>query len=213
MKNIRLFYKKTGNAKYVSHLDTVRFMSRLLRRAGLPVWYTEGFNPHLYITFALPLSLGMKSEYEIADIRLTDDNYPCECICELLNQNSTPDYCFFSAAEPEKKLTELTFARFVVSFQDEGSFYEALESFMAQKEILVEKRTKKGDIKLINAAEDIIDYEVKKGQNTQLHITLPAGNNKNVNPDLIIKKFLGKTECFYEINRVLLLDSDKKPLK
>ena len=61
--------------RFISHLDMTRFMSRTIRRAELPVWYTEGFNPHLYMTFALPLSLGFESDYEVVDIRLLDDNY------------------------------------------------------------------------------------------------------------------------------------------
>ena len=215
MKNVRLFYKKTGNARFVSHLDTMRFMTRLLRRANLPVWYTEGFNQHLYITFALPLSLGMTSEYEIADIRLTDGNVPLENICDVLNSNSTPDFYFFSAAEPQNKPADLTFAKFVVSFEDGGKLAYLLESFMGSKEIMIEKKTKKGETKLINAAEDIVEYRINNEDNTKLSIILPAGNNKNVNPDLIIKKFLSQNQsaCYYEINRVLLLDSNKKPLK
>ena len=56
MINIRVFYHKTSRAKYISHLDIMRCMQRAVVRAGLPVWYTEGFNPHIYLTFSLPLS-------------------------------------------------------------------------------------------------------------------------------------------------------------
>jgi hypothetical protein len=84
LKNVRLFYTKHSRMRFVSHLDMTRFMSRIIRRAKLPVWYTEGFNPHLYLTFALPLSLGMESEYEICDIRLTDDEFPIDEICAII---------------------------------------------------------------------------------------------------------------------------------
>ena len=67
----RVFYTKTGRLKYISHLDVNRLMQRALKRSGLPVWYSEGFNPHIYITFALPLALGLESRYEIMDFRLT----------------------------------------------------------------------------------------------------------------------------------------------
>ncbi len=215
MKNVRLFYKKTGNAKFISHLDTMRFMTRLLRRADMPVWYTEGYNQHLYITFALPLSLGMTSEYEIADIRLTDDNYPLGKICDVLNRNSTPDFFFFEAGEPQKKLSELSGAEFVVCFEDEGTLYFSLENFINKKEITVEKKTKKGELKLINIADDIIRKQVVNDGNTKLYLTLPAGNNKNINPDLIIKKFLSETQnyCYYETSRTLLHDGEQKPLR
>ena len=56
--------------KYISHLDVMRCMSRAVRRARLPLWYTEGFNPHPYMMFALPLSLGFSSQCESMDIRI-----------------------------------------------------------------------------------------------------------------------------------------------
>ena len=71
--DIRVFYKKRGRIKYISHLDMNRCMQRALVRTGLPCWHTEGFNPHLYLTFALPLSLGYESDCEIMDFRLTEE--------------------------------------------------------------------------------------------------------------------------------------------
>ena len=73
MQTIRLWFKKEGLAKYISHLDLVRCMARALKRSGLPVWYTQGFNPHIYLTFAQPLSLGQESECEIMQFRLVEE--------------------------------------------------------------------------------------------------------------------------------------------
>ena len=58
---VRMFFSKTGRAKYISHLDTMRTFTRAFRRTSLPLWYTQGFNPHLYMTFPLPLALGVES--------------------------------------------------------------------------------------------------------------------------------------------------------
>ena len=58
MVDVRLWFQKCGDARYISHLDLSRCMQRALKRSGLPIWYTEGFNPHAYVTFALPLSMG-----------------------------------------------------------------------------------------------------------------------------------------------------------
>ncbi|MBR4909704.1 MAG: TIGR03936 family radical SAM-associated protein [Clostridia bacterium] len=214
MKTVRLFYKKEGRAIYVSHLDTMRAMTRLLRRAGLPVWSTEGFNPHLYITFAMPLSLGFKSDYEIADIRLTDDDFPLEGICERLNESAPDGFCFFAAKEPVKKLPELAFAAFRAEFEDGGAFAKPLEDFLGAGEITVSKKTKRGDIKTFNAAPDIKDWRVEKGENTTLYITLPAGPQKSINPDLLIGKFLEENgECYMRITRTMLFDQNLEPLQ
>ena len=73
MHNIRVFYNKTQRAKYISHLDINRCMQRALKRSGLPVWYTEGFHTHIYVTFALPTPLGFESMYEAMDFRLIEE--------------------------------------------------------------------------------------------------------------------------------------------
>ncbi len=70
---MRAVFEKKDRAKYISHLDLNRCMQRTFKRSGLPVWYTEGFNPHIYITFALPLSLGYESSVEIMDFNMTEE--------------------------------------------------------------------------------------------------------------------------------------------
>ena len=67
---VRIFFSKSGRARYISHLDLNRTMTRAVRRAGLPIWYTEGFSRHPYLTFAAPLSLGFEGERETMDLRL-----------------------------------------------------------------------------------------------------------------------------------------------
>ena len=62
MRNVRVFFTKHGRMKFASHLDMNRLMTRLIRLSNIPIWYTEGFNQHPYITFALPLSLDHLSE-------------------------------------------------------------------------------------------------------------------------------------------------------
>ena len=73
MREIRLRFSKTGQAKYISHLDTNRVFSRAFARAKLNLWFTQGFNPHPYMSFSLPLSLGVESLCENVDIRILDD--------------------------------------------------------------------------------------------------------------------------------------------
>ena len=64
----RLRYEKTPAVRYISHLDFVRVLNRTVRRSGLPVTYTEGFNPHPVMMVAMPLSVGVTSEDEYIDI-------------------------------------------------------------------------------------------------------------------------------------------------
>lgn len=68
-----LEFAKTGTAKYISHLDLQRAFSRTIRRSGLSVKLSEGFNPHFVVSFASALSLGMQSECECVEMAMTNE--------------------------------------------------------------------------------------------------------------------------------------------
>ena len=90
MRSVRLWFNKKDTAKYISHLDMTRCMTRAFRRTDIPLWYTEGFNPHPYLVFGLSLPLGVEALREPLDIRLNDDNYPMDRVVEQLNSVMVP---------------------------------------------------------------------------------------------------------------------------
>ncbi len=108
MKSVRIWFEKKGAACYISHLDLTRCMSRALKLSRLPVWYTEGFNPRIYMTYAMPLSLGVQGERECMDIRLTEER-DCTKIIAALNEKLPKDIRALHAAEPRQKLEEIAF--------------------------------------------------------------------------------------------------------
>ena len=63
----RLLFSKTGRAKYISHLDLMRTFQRAFFRSGIQIRHTEGFNPHPFVSIALPLSVGYSSQCEILE--------------------------------------------------------------------------------------------------------------------------------------------------
>lgn len=197
--------------RFISHLDMTRFMARLIRRAGLPVWYTEGFNPHLYMTFALPLSLGFESDYDAVDIRILDDNYDISSLPQKLNSVCPPYIHFFDVAEPLKKAGDVAAAQFSITFDDIGEIAENLNAFLNRDSIVVLKKTKKGGEKEIEVGDKIKDFSIENiDGNTVLNITLPAGSTENLNPELYLNKFFeenGKYFC-YKVIRTAILDAD-----
>ena len=84
MFKARMRFSKTDEAAYISHLDLMHCMQRAIARAHLPVWYTEGFNPHIYISVALPLSTGYSGEWEFLDFNCTAEELPADAV-ERLN--------------------------------------------------------------------------------------------------------------------------------
>ena len=111
MKSVRIWYRKEGAAKYMSHLDLVRVMGRVFHRAGIPLWYTEGFNPHPFMTFALPLSLGTVGLRETMDIKL-EDEISREAILEKMNPCMPDGITVFDVTDPVMKTGAIDFGQY-----------------------------------------------------------------------------------------------------
>ena len=111
---VRVFYRKLGRIKYISHLDLVRCVSRCLKRSGLPVWHTLGFNPHIYVTFALPLALGYESECESMDFRLVQA-LPLQQVVDRLNQVFPQGLEAYHAAPVVQKPEAIAWAEYEIT--------------------------------------------------------------------------------------------------
>jgi len=182
---IRTVFEKKGRAKYISHLDLNRFMMRVFRKSGLPVWYTEGYNPHPYIMFALALSLGFESECEIMDFSLTE-GVSFGKIKKSLNSIMPEGLKILSVVTPEHGIKDIEKAEYSVEYFTE--FPEKLSGdinkLLALDEICVEKKTKKG-VKTIDIKPDIEIMNTEIYENKLiLSMRLPAGTQTNLNPVL-----------------------------
>ena len=111
LKTVRICFEKTGTAKYISHLDLNRTMTRAVRRAHIPLWYTEGFNRHPYLTFAAPLSLGFESTSELMEIRLEED-MPMDEVVDRLNAVMPTGLHVRECYEAQMKVGALAFASY-----------------------------------------------------------------------------------------------------
>ena len=214
LKNVRLFFKKGGPLRFVSHLDMNRVMTRVLRLSKVPVWYTEGFNPHPYITFALPLSLGFSSDYEVMDFRLDDDSFDMLKAKQMIADACPDGIEVIALKEPKLKAGKIAFATFDITFLSEANAtLKTLKEFLSAKEIIVSKTTKKGGVKEIDLAKKLGPFTLGGDENNPkiLSLTLPAGGEDNVNPKLLIDAYIGVTggkRDFYKINRTSLLTAD-----
>ena len=146
MYDLRLFISKKGRIKFVSHLDMFRMMQRAVRRAEIPLWYTEGFNPHPHLVFGLSLPLGVEALREPLDIRLNDDEYPIERVLQQLNEVMVPGMTFIDIKEPVYKPTEIFKGEYSVFIPCEGDAEELCNKIadaVKNKTITFEKKTKK----------------------------------------------------------------------
>lgn len=193
--NLRVHFKKVGRLQYISHLDLVRTMHKIIVRAGLPLWYTEGFNPKPKITFAAPLSIGTESMCEFMDIRLTE-KMPAEEAMRRLNENMTDEMQATEAYYPERKLTELRWLAYTIEVNTsdaDENLAKFCSDILASKELPILKKTKSGeaivDIKpLIRSA----DACYKNGI-ILINCILSADPSAFLNPEYVVK--LLKDKC------------------
>lgn len=186
--DIRVFYKKRGRIKYISHLDMNRCMQRALVRTGLPCWHTEGFNPHLYLTFALPLSLGYESDCEIMDFRLTEEIDLAE-VQNRLNAVLPEGLEVYRVALKGEKFDKIVSADYTVELYGDVEQLECrFSDFLAEPWIEVEKKTKKG-MKTVDLKPEILSCQTERGEGClRLKLRLPAGK-KTINPGLLTDEF------------------------
>lgn len=184
-QKVRLFFTKLDRAKYISHLDMNRCMSRAIKRAGLPVWYTGGFNPHMYLTFPLPLSLGCESVYECVDLKMTQ-KVDFDQMVSRLNACLPPDIQVFSAGEQKMDQKEIAWADYEICFRNEDGLKEKLTSFFNQQEIKVIKKTKKGEKEIdLKPHFSLVSMEEKEGKLVAM-MRFATGIELNINPTLLL---------------------------
>lgn len=190
MKTVRVWFRKTGAARYISHLDLTHCMARALHRSKIPLWYTQGFNPRAHMVFALPLPLGMAGDRECVDIRIEEEKISEEEVRERLAAALPPTLPVYAVTDPKMKPGKIAWASYRLRLEpEEGEvrqLKEKLDALLAQEEIPVEKHTKSG-----MAHFDLKPYLGELERSVQdgalvIELILPAGSEKNISPYLLI---------------------------
>ncbi len=207
-QNIRIKFSKTGRLRYISHLDLCRTMMPAMIRAGIPIWYTEGFNPHPKMVFTQPLPLFAESECEYLDIKITE-SMSFDEIKERLNAALADGICVSEVYEPESKFTEIAYAQYSIS--GIAVTDEMLKSVLAGA-IEIEKRTKSGKLQVVDIAPKIKSAEVT---GDELFCVLDASGESYLNPDMLCRALCERLSIplDFEIRRVGWLTADGKEFK
>lgn len=220
MKNIRIWFKKDFECRYISHLDLNRCMLRALHKSRIPIWHTEGFNPHPFATFPLPLSLGFRGVNECMDVKLEDDEYSFEEIILKLNDCLPRGIRVFKVTEPVMKAGKITFANFTLRISNDKTssklICNQINELLSQESIEIEKKTKKKTLKTVDIKPAVKDYKVTEMFDfAQLDITLSAGSTDNVNPNLLVSALFNKFNVEYDadITRNELFNSEMEKFR
>lgn len=188
----RAVYAKCGRARYISHLDFMRSMQRIIKRSKLPVWHTQGFNPHVYLMFPLALPLGTDSRVEIMDFALTQklDN---ETVRKQLDEKCPEGIEIISVTQPVHKHTDIKSADYEIRFTSNigaGECVRRFGEFMQLEKIEIEKRTKKKTVNLVDIKPHINVTEINEQDGwVVLKLCLPCGNDFNLNTNVVLDAF------------------------
>ncbi|MGB5811583.1 MAG: TIGR03936 family radical SAM-associated protein, partial [Polyangiales bacterium] len=175
VKRVRLGYRKLGRVAYASHLDLVRSFPRMLRRIGLPLYYSEGFRPLPKLTFGPALPVGTASLCEYVDIKLRGDEMPLiPDLCAALNAVAVDGIEFVGHVDLgpndpalNRVLDEATYVAALSrsDLRDLGVHDEsALRGLLAQpRESLSVWRNVKGIGKRVDVAAALVDIAVGQG--------------------------------------------------
>ncbi len=200
---IRIKFRKYGVMKFIGHLDIMRYFQKALKRAGIPVSYTEGFSPHMIMSFASPLGVGLTSDGEYLDFEMAEGLSSIQGV-ERLNAVMTEgieilSFLRISEEKSQNAMSLVAAADYEVCFcpgkepgiKSKGeecsapSWKEAFSDFLDQPEIRVTKKSKKAEREL-----DIrpFIYEARVDGET-IFLRLSAGSVTNIKPELVLEAF------------------------
>lgn len=185
MKMIVVF-EKGLRLRHIGHLDLMRAMQRALRRSGLPLRYSQGFNPHILLTFAAPLSVGMPGKREIMEVPI-EGEMTGEAFLSKLRSALPPDLPCLSARPVDDRhpapMALLTAAVYQAQLETvPDGFSDAVARFLNQKEIPAVRKTKTG-MKPCDIRPMIYGLSLRDGT---LEMTLALCEKATCKPELLL---------------------------
>ena len=210
---LRLRFSKADTLRYIGHLDFLRVFMQTIRRSCLPIAYSQGFNPHQIISFALPLPLGMESVHDYVDITLTKDLL-YERICWSLNCVAPVGLHILDVYKAKGKpaASATTVADYLVDVgaasgthttDGSASLQMKISEILSAETLIIPKKTKSG-VKNTDIRPDIFDIRV---EDNALFLRLSAGSSRFLNPTLVtnlLYEGIGEKPCVSAMSRLEL---------
>lgn len=189
---VRVKFRKYGALRFIGHLDVMRFFQKVIRRADIPIAFSGGYSPHMIMSFASPLGIGITSDGEYFDIELREAIKSKDAV-RRMNEVTVDgiEIMSFRQIAEEKKMTGMAIiaaADYLVSFREgEAPFNwkEQVIPFLEQEQIHVIKQTKRSEAE-VDIRPLIYHMEV---QNEKLFMKLASGSVQNLKPELVMYAF------------------------
>lgn len=190
---VRVKFTKNGPMKFIGHLDTLRYFQKAIRRAEIPIAYSEGYSPHMIMSFAAPLGVGVTSDGEYFDMELTEAEPSADMVRRLNSQMADGVTVISIRKIAEEKAANamalVAAADYLVTFRQgkelPDGWQDKIEDFLAQESIVIMKKTKKSE-KEIDILPWIFDMHL---QEDGIFMKLSSGSVHNLKPELVLDAF------------------------
>lgn len=184
-------YTKNTEIKFISHLDLMRTIQRIVRRANLPIEYSKGFNPHMTISIAQPLSVGVYSRGEYMDIVLVEEVDTKE-ILNKLNENSPSGVQFLDVVKVEdnkapQAMAIIDGAKYIMKFKSTNAdeTLKAIEKLQDLDSWNIIKKSKKGE-KEVDIKPLLKQFKLISNSKTlNFEVMVACGSRENLSPNLL----------------------------
>ncbi len=189
---IRIKFRKYGVMKFIGHLDIMRYFQKAMRRAQIDICYTSGFSPHMIMSFASPLGVGITSDGEYLDIEVGSALSSADCVnrlnqvmvdgMEVLSFRQIPD------EKSQNAMSLVAAADYEIRFRSGKApeqWQDAFRAFLNQDEIKILKKSKKSEQE-IDLKPYIFDAKVL---DDSVFLRLSAGSVTNIKPELVFEAF------------------------
>lgn len=194
---MRFKFSRGPELKYISHLDILRVFERSIKRARLPIAYTQGFNPRQKLIFGLPMSIGLTSDSEYSDIEFSEDISP-ETFVNAINKGLPEGIRVKDAVSLTSKgniMNQITAAKYEIMFEvdvvdDSADINDLVNNMISKEEIIVMKKSKKG-MRPVDIKPWIYSLSAYKNDNNsfRLEAFISAGAKENLRADLLMEAF------------------------
>lgn len=189
-------FAKEGYIRYTSHLDMLRLFKRAFKRAGVALSFSQGFNPHPKMGFAQPLSLGYTSRCELLEFETAREENPAameKALNAMMPEGVEILGCYPLNADVKSLAAATCEATYKVVFPvaaDPDRGRKLAEDYLAQPEILAEKRQKKTKkMVTVDIRPKIRQIHVLEGERLTLELVLDSGSASNLSPEQVISTF------------------------
>ena len=189
--NIRMKFKKHGCMKFIGHLDIMRYFQKAIRRADIDIAYSEGFSPHMIMSFAAPLGVGLTSEGEYVDLQV-NSCVSSKAAVDALNRvmvDGMEVVSFKLLPETVKNaMASVAAADYFVNFREgyaPENWKEKFTAFLQKEEMLIVKKTKRSEAE-VDLKPMLYQARIQDGG---IFMQVACGSVNNLKPELVMEAF------------------------